>query len=326
MPANLTPDYLSAEKRFKSAATNAEKIAALEEMLSTIPRHKGTEKLQADLKRRLSKLRNEEQRRPARRADVTHHVEREGKAQIVLLGPPNSGKSALLRGLTHALPEVADYPFTTRLPLPGMAAFEDVPFQLVDLPPLHPEFTEAWVFGIVRNADAALLVVDLGDPDLLEELEASLALLSQAKVQLGGERSPEGPGWTVRPAILVGNKSDRPEAAGELEVLRDLYGARFPIVVASAGNGDGLDALRRAVFDLLGVVRVYTKPPGKKFERTAPYVLKRGSHLADLAALVHHDFVAHLKFARVWGHGKFEGQMVNRDYILADGDVIELHT
>ncbi len=325
MPANLTPEYLQAEQRFKSAKTTEEKISALEEMQATIPRHKGTEKMQAELKRRLSKLRTEQARRPTSRAGIIHRVDKEGAGQVALVGPPNSGKSLLLRRLSHAMPEVADYPFTTRVPLPGMMPFEDVQIQLVDLPPVHPDFHESWLYQIIRNADTALLVVDLSDPDLLEDLETTLAQLANAKVLLGRGELPGVTGWLAKPALLAANKVDTPEAADDLDILKELYGARFPILPVSAETCEGLEALRTAVFDLLEVVRVYTKPPGKKLERTAPYVLKRGSRLEDLAAHVHHDFLTQLKFARVWGHGRFEGQMVNRDYVLADKDIIELH-
>jgi len=325
MPANLTPHYLQAEQRFKSAKTNEDKVKALEEMLATIPRHKGTEKMQADLKRRLSKLRAEQARRPASRAGIMHRVEREGAGQVALVGPPNSGKSLLVRRFTHAMPEVADYPFTTRAPLPGMMPFEDVQVQLVDLPPVHPDFPESWLYQIIRNADAALLVVDLSDPDLLEDLETTLGQVANAKVQLSREDPPNAPGWLRKRTLLVANKIDAPGAQEDLEILRELYGARFPLARVSAETGEGLEPLRQAVFEMLELIRVYTKAPGKKLERTAPYVLKRGSRLIDLAAHVHQDFLTQLKYARVWGHGKFEGQMVNRDHLLEDKDVVELH-
>jgi ribosome-interacting GTPase 1 len=325
MPANLTPEYLNAEQRFKSAKTTPEKIEALEEMQATIPKHKGTEKMQADIKRRLAKLRNEQSKRPASRVGLLYKVDKEGAGQLALVGPPNSGKSALIRALTHATPEVADYPFTTRAPQPGMMAFEDIQFQLVDLPPVHPELHESWVYQIIRNADATLLVVDLGDPDLLEDLETTLAEMVKAKVHLGRGPMPEVVGWLQKRTLLVGSKRDRSGAGNDLEILRELYGERFDILAVSAETGEGLDALRHAVFELLDLVRVYTKAPGHKLEKTPPYVLRRGSHLVDLAAMVHHDFVAQLKYARVWGHGKFEGQMVNRDYVLADKDIVELH-
>jgi len=325
MPANLSPEYLDAEKHFKSAKTTEDKVEALEEMLATIPRHKGTEKMQADLKRRLSKLRAEQARRPTSRAGIIHRVEKEGAGQVALAGPPNSGKSLLVQRLTHALPEVADYPFTTRVPVPGMMPFEDVQIQLVDLPPVHPDFPESWLYQIIRNADATLLVVDLSDPDLLEDLDTTLGQLAQAKVQVSSEDLPEAPGWLRKRTLLAANKIDASGAQDDFEILSELYGARFPMVRVSALTGDGLEQLRQAVFDLLEVIRVYTKAPGKKLERTAPYILKRGSRLIDLAGHVHHDFLEQLKYARLWGHGKFEGQMVNRDHLLEDKDVVELH-
>lgn len=325
MPANLTPDYLEAEKRFKSAKSTDEKTAALEEMLATIPRHKGTEKMQAELKRRLSKLRAEQARRPSSRLGLIHRVEKEGAGQVVMVGPPNSGKSLLVRRLTHAAPEVADYPFTTRVPLPGMMAFEDVQVQLVDLPPVHPDFPESWLYQIIRNADAALLVVDLSDPDLLEDLETTLAQLANAKVHLEQTELPPSPGWLHKPTLLVANKMDASGAPEDYEILRDLYGARLAMVKTSAETGEGMETLRHAVFENLGIIRVYTKAPGKKLERTAPYILKHGAHLVDLAGHVHQDFLAQLKYARLWREGRFDGQMVNRDHVLEDRDVVELH-
>jgi hypothetical protein len=325
MSANLTPQYLDAEKRFKSAKTSEEKVEALEEMLATIPRHKGTEKMQAELKRRLSKLRAEQSRRPVSRIGIIHRVEKEGAGQVAMVGPPNSGKSLLVRKLTHAMPEVADYPFTTRVPLPGMMLFEDAQVQLVDLPPVHPEFPESWLYQIIRNADATLLVVDLSDPDLLEDLDTTLGQLANSKVQLGQGELPNVPGWLQKRTLLVANKIDASGAEEDFEILSELYGARFPMLRVSAETGEGLEQLRQAAFELLEVIRVYTKAPGKKLERTAPYLLKRGSRLVDLAAHVHQDFLAQLKYARLWGHGKFEGQMVNRDHVLEDKDVVELH-
>ncbi len=325
MPANLSPDYLQAEQRFKSAKTTEEKVAGLEEMQATIPKHKGTEKMQADIKRRLAKLRTEQAKGPTSRAGLIHRVEKEGAGQVALVGPPNSGKSSLVRRLTHATPEVAEYPFTTRVPLPGMMPFEDIQIQLVDLPPVHPDFPESWLYQIIRNADACLLIVDLSDPDLLEDFETTLGEVAKAKVQLGEGPLPETTGWLQKKTLLIGNKLDASGATDDLDVLKELYGARFPILAISVETGEGLEELRQAVYELLELVRVYTKAPGHKLELTAPYVLKRGSRLIDLAAHVHHDFLTQLKYARVWGHGRFEGAMANRDYLLVDKDVVELH-
>jgi len=326
MPANLTPQYLEAEQRFKDAKTTPEKIAALEEMLSVIPKHKGTEKMRAEMRRRLSRLKEEKGKRGATKHSApVYLVEREGAGQVGLAGPPNSGKSSLVRRLTHATPEVADYPFTTRLPLPGMMRFENIQIQLVDLPPLHPEFPEPWVPQALRNADALLLVVDLGDAAVLERLTEALAQLEQGKIIVGPPPAELPRGAVLKPALLVGNQCDRPRARENFEALRELWQERFPLLAVSMETGEGEEKLRRAVFDLLGIVRVYTKAPGKKADLTAPFVLARGATVQDVAERVHKDFVARLKFARLWGAGKFEGQMVHRDHKVEDNDILELH-
>jgi len=328
MPANLTPEYREAERAFKEASTTAEKIEALEHMLAVIPKHKGTEKMQGDLRRRLAQLRREtEQGRkggPSRGAPV-YHVEKEGAGQVALAGAPNTGKSALVQRLTHATPEVADYPFTTRVPVPGMMPFEDIQIQLVDLPPLDPQFGEAWVPRAIRSADAVLVVVDLAALELLDEIENSVALLEKAKIRLGPQ--PELPyGYVAKPALVVANKVDLPGARENLQAFTELYGGRFAALGVSAETGEGLEEFKRAVFAMLSILRVYTKEPGKKADLTKPYVLRAGATVAELAGRVHKDILAHLKYARVWGHGKFEGQMVHRDHPLADRDIVELHT
>ena len=322
MPANLTPDFMAADKKFKAATTPQEKLAALEEMLATIPKHKGTEKMQADIKRRLAKLRNETQRRRgASRGKPFYLVDKEGAGQIALVGAPNTGKSSLLAALTNAEPDVADYPFTTRVPLPGMMAFENVQIQLVDLPPITPEFSEGWLYAIIRTANAALLVIDLGADDLLEQTEGVLALLARANIHLVAE--PQEP--QQKRTLVVANKLDAPGAADRLALFREFIGDRQPVLPVSAEAETGLEGLREATFRLLGVIRVYSKSPGKKADMSAPFILRRGSTVLDAAEAVHKDFVEKLRFARLWGRQGYQGQMVGRDHVLEDGDVIEIH-
>ncbi len=322
MPANLTPQYLEADRKFKTATTPQDKLAALEEMLATIPKHKGTEKMQADLKRRIAKLRAQtQQRKSAARGRPIHHVDREGAGQVALVGAPNVGKSSLLRALTNAQPEVADYPFTTRVPLPGMMAYENVQIQLVDLPPVTPEVTEGWLFSIIRTADAAALVVDLSTDDMLSQTEQVRALLGVAKLTLVVEaREPN-----QKRALVVATKLDAEGAASRLALFREFAGNALPIVPVSATHGTGLGELRRALFHLLGVIRVYSKPPGRKADNAAPFILKQGATVLDAAEAIHKDFVARLKYARLWGQAEYQGQMVGRDHVLEDGDMIELH-
>ena len=326
MPANLTPQYLEADKRFKAAKTVEEKVAAVEEMLALIPKHKGTEHLQGDLKRRLAKLRAEMEQARRRRGGFSVTVEREGVGQVVLVGPPNVGKSALLRCLTNAQPEVGDYPFTTRRPIAGMMQFINVQIQLVDLPAISDEYMEAWVPSLVRPADLALLVVDVASPSLLEDVDQVAGILDRSKVRLVAPGSPPPPlGWAYVGTLLLGNKLDAPLAEPAAEILRSYHGSRFPIHGVSAQTGLGLEALRRMIYDGLGVVRVYSKPPGKEPSMQSPVVVPRGSTIVEMAAAIHKDFAQQLKFARVWGGTKFSGQRVQRDYVVQEGDVIELH-
>jgi ribosome-interacting GTPase 1 len=324
MPANLTPEYLAADKKFKEAATPEAKLAALEEMLRTIPKHKGTEKMQADLKRRIARLRDEQQRRRgAARARPFYHIEREGAGQIVLIGAPNAGKSSLLAALTNATPEIADYPFATRVPLAGMTAFEDVQIQLVDLPPVSAESAEGWLFALIRGADGALVVVDLTDQEVAVSTETVLDLLAASHVTLIPPGQPRGPNQV--PAIFVAAKLDAPGAAQTLEVFKASYGDRLPVLPVSAEQDVNLAELRRQMFEMLRLVRVYSKKPGRKPDLAVPYILKRGATVLDAAAVVHKDFVARLKYARLWRRGEIEGLMVSRDHVLEDGDILELH-
>lgn len=312
MPANLGPEYLAAEEEFRRAETIPERIAALEKMYAVLPKHKGTEKLQADIRRRLSQLRKENQKKGPARAAPFYLIPREGIGQIALLGPPNSGKSSLLGALTHARPEVAPYPFTTHSPTPGMAQFEDVQIQLVDLPPLAPEWVEPWVAQVLRRADQTLLVVGADDPDDLSEIEFV-------------ERQLEA--WKLpRPRLMAVNRVDAPEGMDNFRVLAELYDGRYECLPVSAQTGEGLQPLLRRCFELLDVVRVYTKAPGRKPDLDAPYVLKRGSTVLDAARHVHRDFAEHLKLARLYRRDRLEeGLPVSRDHVLEDGDVLEFH-
>jgi ribosome-interacting GTPase 1 len=326
MPANLSPEYLEAEERYKAAKSTPEKIAALEVMLSAIPKHKGTEKMQGEIKRKLSRLRGQKQKKTAtKKAPPVYLVEKEGAGQVALVGPPSSGKSSLVRRLTHATPEVADYPFTTRLPLPAMMPFENIQIQLLDLPPLHPDSPEKWMGQAVRNADAAVLVVDLGDDAVLEQLTETLAELERGKISAGPPPAQLPRGFVHKPTLLVGSKCDRPGARDNFDILAELWKDRFRLLSLSVQSEENLDAFPRAVFDLLGIVRIYTKTPGKKADMAAPFVVPRGATVRDVAQRVHKDFVAGLKFARVWGGSRFDGQMVQRDYIVEDNDILELH-
>jgi len=337
MPANLTPQYLAAEKRFKDAVTLEEKTEALEEMMATIPKHKGTEKMRADLRRRMAKLLAEKDKKhgAAKGSDI-YSVPREGGAQVLLVGAPNVGKSSLLARLTRATPEIAEYPFTTRIPQPGMMPYENIQIQLVDMPAVAEDSYRPWMGSVLRQADMALLVVDLSSDDLLEEVDGVVRILAGSRIHLEGKRPsppvPAEPGEHFCPALLLANKSDLPPARECLQILQEFYESAFEILPVSVLTGEGMESLPRIIFERLDLVRVYTKAPGKKVDYGAPpYVLKAGSTVLDAARAVHRDFVNTLKYARVWSTGSSEGspvhdgQMVERTYSLKDGDILELH-
>lgn len=325
MPANLTPAYREAEARFRSAVTREERIAALEDMLRTIPKHKGTEKLQADIRSRLSKLRREPKHHgPAR--GHSHRIPREGAGQVALVGPPNAGKSSLVATLTHATPDVADYPMTTRVATPGMMAFEDVSIQLVDLPPVCDEHVEPWVYDLVRAADLVWLVLSIDRP--LAGYEAVSPLLEARAVQLhapGRRPAEQRAGWHHKPALLVTTGMDLAGADADLHAFRELLTTPFPLVPVSSKHRGGLGDLRRATFQALDIIRVYTKEPGREPDRERPFTLDRGATVADLARTIHQDIAEGLKFARVWGPSAFDGQSVGGAHALAEGDVVEIH-
>ncbi len=331
MPANLPPEYFEAEKRFKQASTTAEKIASLEALISTVPKHKGTDKLRADLRRRLSQLRKEATTKKRGSRTNLYIVNKEGAAQIALVGLPNSGKSSLLACLTNATPVIADYPISTIMPLPGMMPYEDIQIQIIDLPPIGNEATDGWVSGLLRNADALILILDLSeDPDvqaelLIDQLErwniflivnsASIEQNSKSKVKIG----------VFKRALIVANKRDLEGSEEAFEKVRKKYGDIFKCISISTKKKENLEELKHAIFKLSGIIRVYSKPPGKDPDFSMPFTIPEGSTILDLAEIIHKDFLFNLKFARVWGSAKFEGQRVAKNYVLKDKDIVEIN-
>ncbi len=327
MPANLTPQYLEAELKFKQAKTTPEKIKALEVMMAVIPKHKGTEKLRGQLKSRMAKLKEELQKRPAvARAEQAYNIKREGAAQVVLLGLPNSGKSSLLSQITNASSEIGDYPFTTQKPIPGMMKFENLQIQLVDTPPIQLDHIEPGFPNLIRNADALLLLVDLTE-DPVFQMEILLEQLGDMRIRVIGKGTISSleTGWACLRALIAGNKCDVKNAMEEYPKLENRFKDTFPILPLSAREEMNFDEFKKEVYQLLDIVRVYTKIPGKEPDLSEPVILKKGSTIEDVAFSVHKDFAAKLRYARVWGSGKFDGQMVRRDYRVSEGDVIELH-
>jgi hypothetical protein len=315
VPANLTPDYFKAEEWFRKATSNEEKILALEQMLATIPKHKGTEHLQADIKRRLSKLKEA----PAQKAGARHtdifHVPKTGAGQVVLLGTPNCGKSSIVAALTNAKVNVADFPFATTAPVPGMVHFEDVQIQLVDTPPITADYSMPGQVGAYRHCDLIAIVIDLS-ADVVEQLRICLDFLETRRLLTDDA--------TGKKVICICTKSDiaRPDV---LQTLRQSCKYPFEFIEISVKTGTGLGELPAIFFRLLNVIRIYAKPPGKPVDKKEPFVVPAGSTVTDLAGVVHKGLAEKLKFAKIWGDNTYPGQNVHHTHVLHDKDIIELH-
>lgn len=326
MPANLPPQYGAAEQRFREAKNTAEKIACLEEMLRIIPKHKGTDHLQADIKSRLAKLRKEGSKKTGPQRGPTNLIPKEGAGQVVLVGSPNSGKSSLVAALTKARPEIAEYPHTTLKSTPGMMYFEEVPIQLIDLPPISEEYSEPWLWDSIHRADLVWLVLSGRSP--LSDLERLEPLLAERQIKLypaGEELSGDlEPGWHYKEFLSLATHADLDEAAENLEIFLELIEARINPLPISSKTEAGLPELTRATFEGLGIIRVFTKLPGQPPDLKEPYTLPLGATVFDLAVRIHKEIADKMTRARVWPWGEENGRQVNREYLLTDRDIVEI--
>jgi ribosome-interacting GTPase 1 len=324
MPANLTPQYLEAEKNYRAARTTQEKIAWLEEMLAVMPKHKGTDHLRAELRTKIANM-SKSMDKKAATAHTSMKIEKAGAAQVAVIGPPNSGKSQIVASITNAKPTVAAYPYTTQNATPGMMQFENVQIQLIDTPPFGEQPPEWWLLNIIRRADALLIIVDLSQ-DAMTQADALIAVLKEKNIILGKApltENDEESAVNYKKTLIIGNKADLDPDGRNYQDLQELYNGVLPTIAINAtGN---LDELKKQIFQMLDVIRVYTKEPGGKPDMTDPIVLDTGSTLEMAATSIHKSFAQRMKYARIWGSGKFDGIMVKRDHVLADGDIIELH-
>ena len=334
MPTNVPPQYREAEERFRQANTIQARIAALQEMLAIMPKHKGTDHLKAQLRSRLSKLMAELEKGSSKGAGggrtEPFSMPKEGGGRATLIGPTNVGKSLLLNKSTGAKSRVGAYALSTQEPVPGMLNYEDVRVQLVDTPPISNPSTQGRLYGLLRNTDVFVAVVDLSMDGAAQADEIFSALGDWNFQTLSkGEAPPEDASpWLCKPMIVVANKADIPGALDQYEAVEDSLGARFPVIMASAEEEVGFDELAREVFAALNVIRVYTKSPRVRledYEPTEPIVLPTGATVMEAAERLHKDLASGLRYAVLWGaSGKFDGQRVGRAHELTDKDIIEL--
>ena len=325
MPANLPPEYYEAEEAYQNAGNINEKIVALNEMLSIIPKHKGTDKLRAELRRKLSNLKDESKKdKGGKVQDDPYLVEKHGAGQVLLIGFPNTGKSSLVKTVTNAKVEVASYPYTTSLPEPGMMPYEDIKIQLVDSPPITEEGIPGPFLNTIRKADLLLLFTDLGSEKCVDQLQMLLDFLRDKRV-LRDEKVPGIQVFTKEECLVIGSKIDVEGSQQRLEIMKELISDIPEIITISNKTGKNLDKLKEKIFKRLKIIRIYTKAPGKKPDTDNPFVLDKNATVIDFAREVHRDIAENFKKARLWGSARFDGQSVSQDYELKDQDIVELH-
>ena len=389
MPANLPAEAKHKWEEASQARNPQKKIEKLREFLSLVPKHKGTENLRAQVKRKIAILRREIAERKSKKAGrggPRFFVEKEGDAQIVILGPTNVGRSSLLSLLTNAKVEISDYQYTTKEPTPGMFLYRDLQFQTVETPALMDGSADGGAWGLqtlaaARNADGLLLMVDLSkDPIeqfsmILRELEKARILTREPKARVEIERKHVGAGFRIvvlgslvdctpkdveqlfksyrihdatvkirgeasiddiedaifestiyRPAILIANKTDLPNTAKRIEQLKEFVGEKLKIFPVSCKTLSGFEKIGFEIFEMLNIIRVYTKEPNKRLPSQKPFTIKKGSTILDLAKRIHSDFYEQFSYAKVWSKRlRFSPQKVGGSFILEDGDTVEIH-
>jgi len=389
MPANLPAEAKHKWREASQAKRPQEKIEKLQEFLSLVPKHKGTENLRAQVKRKISVLRREIAEKKRKKAGVggpKFFVEKEGDAQILILGPTNVGRSSLLSLLTNAKVEISGYSYTTKETTPGMFQYQDLQFQIVEAPALMEGSADGGSWGLqtltsARNADGLLLMVDLSrDPVeqislISRELEKARILTRKPKARIEIEKKYMGAGLKIvmlgrlvgctskdverllksygirdatvrvqgeaaiddvedaifegtvyRPAIILANKADVADASKRIEQLKGLVGEETKILPVSCKAKSGLEKLGSEIFEMLDIIRVYTKEPNKRFPSEKPFTIRKGSTILDLAKQIHSDFYKQFSYAKVWSKRlRFSPQKVGGAFTLEDGDTVEIH-
>ncbi len=392
MPTNLPHEALDKWAEVEAAQGQKQKLQKMQEFLACVPQHKGTMKLRGQIKKKMAIIREDladKKRKGTGKSSGGSKlfIEKEGTAQIAILGDTNVGKSCLMSVLTNANVTVSPTPYCTREPVPGIMSYMDVQFQVVEAPALMQGSADgrAWglqTLGLARNADGLILMIDVSRNPVaqlelvLGELEKTRVLVAKPKGKVDIDRRYAGAALRIilvgkllgtsmrevedllrsykindaivritgevtlddvedsvfestiyKPTVIVANKLDVKGAERNLRVLKKYVNGKLPIIAVSCERKTGLDELGRALFESLGVIRIYTKEPGMRVHSDHPFALRRGATVNDLAKGIHKELVANFLFAMVWAKRlPFSPKKVGLNFVLEDGDIVEIHT
>jgi ribosome-interacting GTPase 1 len=393
MPTNLPPEAMDKWEEVEAAHTPKEKMEKMIEFLKYVPHHKGTMKLRGEMNRKISLIRDDLENKKRKGTGKSSggpklFIEKEGSAQIALVGMTNVGKSCLMTATTNSKVLVTPTPFSTHEPVPGIMNYLDVQFQIVEAPAVMEGASEGKAggqvtLGLARNADGVILMIDLSrDPVeqlelLVAELEKSRVLVSKpsggrvdvdrrhagvglriiivgrlidcsirdvevllrgyrindAIVRISGEVSLDDVENAVyentvyKPAVIVGNKLDLKGAQANLRHLKTYVNGKLPVVAMSCEHKTGIEELGKAMFESLGIVRIYTKEPGNRVHSDHPFALRKGATVNELAKNIHKELLSNFMFAMVWAKRlRFSPKKVGVNFVLEDGDIVEIHT
>jgi hypothetical protein len=392
MPTNLPPEAMDKWEEVEAAHGQKEKMEKMQEFLKYVPQHKGTMKLRGEIKKKIAIIRDDLENKRRKGTGKSSggpklFVEKQGSAQIALIGMTNVGKSCLMTATTNSKVVVTPTPYSTHEPVPGIMNYSDVQFQIVEAPAVMKGSANGRAaghvtLGLARNADGVILMVDLSS-DPIEQLELVLSELEKSRVlvykpsgSVDIERRNAGAALriilvgklldcsmkdvedllrsykindaivkisgniglddvedaifettTYKPAVIVANKLDLDGAAANLRILKKYVSGKLPVIAMSCEQKTGINELGKALLESLKVIRIYTKEPGSNEETGHPFVMKHGATINDLAKNIHKEFIQNFMFAMVWAKRlPFSPKKVGLNFILEDGDVVEIHT
>ncbi len=300
MPINAGYEYFEKEKKYLDATSLEDKIYWLEEMIKAAPKHKSSENFVAELKRRLIKLR-EKQEKARKKSGGRKGIRKEG-FQFVLFGLTGKGKTQLLGALTNVRPVIKGTMFSTKVPEIGTFFYLGVQAQIVDSPSVG---SESFDIGLVNNADCLIIVIE--DISEINELEKYMQRVSGKK-------------------IIVVNKRDIYSEDEKRKIMERMRSRKIQGIFLSALTGENIGELKNEMIEKMDIVRVYLKEPGKPF-KDVPLVLKQGSRVKDVAEGIFKGFSRSVRETRITGpSAKFPNQRVGLDHKVKDKDVVEFHT